>query len=648
MAATAPGGASALEIVVEQRTVMQQASNGRTTFFPFKTRCTIQAPTPASQLEIMRCYAASDDGGVSLKVFIDSSRALFFKGSDNSVLATTGSLLAPAGFFELLIYNGFGRLANGTQTYGAWAYLRPEGSMIWEGPCVIDTVSSSDPGFNDFKIGVISYDVYGAGLTVLVKTIRYSSMGAGYRPFMRPFDLSDSIEEPLARALDEELIPSRPLTLYGSKADLAGSGSLAIYGGLLTDNTRTVFSYDRVAAHNTAANVLIPVANRVHDVTLPYESSSPPLYVFENELRRTFDTIAFSNVIGVTEVTLTAGVFDVETETWTGTPASQTYTAPFMPLLIEEQDGAILTTTLLPVQTHRLRGQYAYIYNLVTGAMRTPQFKVVDNFDNLVVLDQAPTLLADETIALTYNSFAFDVPDAIGMSRASHIGVSIAAPSDTDLQLVCLGNFIAGTLVELSQASTSLGESIETSSDTVTSMNNYIHIRSNRERPLQKKTTIDFYLTNKNMVRVLSALALLKQDSVFTALVYQDSEEDQTSFGHLTELDISSMSYDKTGSLTIVGQDYLIQPAEPEPDSVFFELLISEPTFIVSTSYSLTAEVSTADPYIVTWDFGDATTDSGATVSHSWSAPGRYYVVASVALATGPVYTRSLIITVTP
>jgi hypothetical protein len=647
-ATTGGGGNGYFELTSSLLSVADRIVLNRDDVFPFKSRFKLSAETPTSLVELWQLYLLGAAGGLSLRIHLDSARDLVFKDSVGATLSSTGSFAVPEGYVEFLVYNGYGRLSNGSLTYGAWVFVRAETGDVWTGPWIVDTISSSTPAFTGFSIGLVSYDVLGSGHAVSVKDVRLSSLGQGYRPYMRSFELSDALEEPLGQILDETRYPSRPLKVYGNKVDLPQGVGLSFYGGILFSTSVGAFSYDRVGANNVADNLMIPVANRAHDVTSLYDSVAQPLYVFENTRRQTFNSVGFGNIVGATRFYLAAGTFDTTTETFTTVEASQMFSAPFMPLIITEQDGAILTIEQLPVETHRLMNQYAYVYNTDTGAFRTPQYRVVDNFDDVVVLDAAPTLGANETIALTYHSFTFSVPEAIGQSRASHIGLILEAPGDTDLLLVSLGSFVIGDMLELTQTSMGLSEAIDSTSKVVVSSNNFSHSRSTSDKPLQHRTSFDFYLSTTGIHRTLSALADLKQRSVYTALVYQDSEQDFTSFGQLTALDVSSIAYDKTGNLAFTSQDYLLGRMPLEPDEAYIELSIPSEVFEAGVSYTLSVNVITTNSFTVTWDLGDGTTDTGASISNVWASAGRYRVVASIDFGADNVETRERLITVTP
>jgi hypothetical protein len=620
----------------------------RDDFFSFKSRIKLELTTPSGLLEFWRLHLLGESAGISLRLSLTSTRDLSFTDSAGTTLTSTGSFVVPEGMVEFLIYNGFGRLSNSSQTYGAWVFVRAEGDRTWVGPWVVDTISSSSPASTQFAVGVVSYDIHGTGHTATVADVRLSSLGQGYRPFMRSAELADAPEEPLGQVLDETKLPSRPLRAYSNKIELPDGVALSFYGGLITERAPADFSYDRVSANNIASNLLVPISNLVHDVTPLYDSLNPPFYVFENTRRQSFNAIGLSNVVGVTKFSIAAGTFDTTTNTFSSIVASQVMQAPFMPLIIAEQDGAILTVQELPLETHRLLNQYAYVYNTDTGAFRTPQYRVIDNFDDVIVLDYSPVLLANETIALTYHSFTFSVPDEVGRARAPHIGLVMEAPDDTGLQLVTIGSVVFGDFLEISQTAMGLSEAIDSSSKIVTSANNFSHTRSVSDKPLQYKTSFDMYLPTTSIHRTLSALADLKQRSVYTALVYQDSEQDYTSFGQLTELDISSIAYDKTGRLTFTSQDYQLQRLPLEPDQAYIELSAPSELFEVGESYTLSINVITTNTSTIAWDFGDGSTGSGSSVIHTWTNPGRYRVVATVDFGENYIETRSILITVTP
>ncbi|SEB50645.1 PKD domain-containing protein [Nocardioides exalbidus] len=69
---------------------------------------------------------------------------------------------------------------------------------------------------------------------------------------------------------------------------------------------------------------------------------------------------------------------------------------------------------------------------------------------------------------------------------------------------------------------------------------------------------------------------------------------------------------------------------------------VGQPTSLSLTAYDVWSAVAGT-----TWSFGDGTTASGASVSHTWTAPGTYTVTATVTDAVGNTTTRSSTATVT-
>ena len=81
------------------------------------------------------------------------------------------------------------------------------------------------------------------------------------------------------------------------------------------------------------------------------------------------------------------------------------------------------------------------------------------------------------------------------------------------------------------------------------------------------------------------------------------------------------------------------------PLSVSFTYTPSNPFPLQTIQFTATA-IGGTQPYVYAWDFGDGSTATGSTTSHSYLLPGTYTVVVTVTDGVGQTASASNTVTV--
>lgn len=428
---------------------------------------------------------------------------------------------------------------------------------------------------------------------------------------------------------------ANPVSLMGNEIEL-DDGSLIRFTGGNVSRAEAGFNYNKSLSKNSQQNLMNGFPASIYDFTNHYDAVNGNLVVFRNELFKDVDCFSLFNIVGVSDFVLESGTFDEVTRTFTSS-TTQAYDIPYSLLDISATDGpmAVFDNDVFKFQPSELVGYTVLIHD---GTVYESQLIVVENFDNVIEFDIDVPSLAGKTVRLMTPVGSFNVPDAIGIGGHSHFGLTLNGPATATF--MGLGEVVFGSLVELTEFVNRVVGRTRGESQVVESMEGFRFPENpNNENNLLEEIDLEMdglRLHNNEFDTVKDVFfTLFNRETHFPIIfTFGGGQEIVTQLGVMKEPQNSGDDYGFSMKVPITLQNWTVVPNsdfdnEP-PVIVTASLSKTEPEVSEVVTFQATAFDPEGATLTYSWDFGDTNTNTGPSVTHSYSSEGEFTVTLDV------------------
>lgn len=499
------------------------------------------------------------------------------------------------------------------------------------------------------RIGIVEADSY-AGQIVEIGDV---FLGSGSDLYRQPFVENKRDEVVIEGACKGDVVSAgyttddhiaRPVMLNENEVELKDGTKLRFTGGPSLSLGGVDYTLQNTKTRNTEVNLTNGFAASVFDMTNQYDVTNGLEVIFRNENRMRFDSISFVNVSGVTGFDIQVGTYDEDDLSWTHTVVEE-YTWPYKTLSISTSEDNILRLSSEDFVAGEIAGYTILSHD---GTDNVQQYTVVDNYDDIIELDQTIGDITGLEFRLMAAVGTFDVPDAIENTNLSHFSVTFYGPINATNMSV--GEVVVGNLIDLSDYVSELNMEIDSSFDLAESEFGHVFDSNLNQGALLEFGSLVFQDIGNNddgFDFVFNLVNHLFNRHKPFPIVIADNENALTTYYALVNggFNTSPSNYLNTVELPLVFQDWLVETnTEVENEAPILEISADdvEPNPGQTVVFTANATDPAGESLTYSWDFGNDDTGSTDSDSTTYSDLGDYLVSCTVTNESGLSTTKKM------
>jgi hypothetical protein len=550
-------------------------------------------------------------------------------------------------------YVAIGYAPDGTDLITFW--MRRSGDFYWSNIQTLELSPETPSGVqvSQVRVGIIQYTTYSPTMYVDVGDLFIGSYENGYRPFY-----SDKKRQ-VAGNLDNTFISFYDLsttafpftcsfsTSYSTFCRLHDGSVLNFKGGKVGANESISWRSARILSSNDSANVLSGVADHAYDFT----GLDTVELIFNNVNAAKFDAISLINVCGVDLIDLKVGSYDIYSQTWVGLETASYQWARYQLASPSISGKYIVYSNDLNFQKNQLAGYTIYIRNTLTNVW-VGTVKVIENFNNIIKVDQTISTSVDRAFYISYQSASFDVPDVIKNGNYKNISLTFTNVTGSFLNIV--GEISVGRLIQLDDLVTSADyESFDLEGERRSERGYGFNSRSDNGNIVEKiKLELQkLYNYDDESFKVLSLLESLYSKEKNFPVIEQSVNGNATNYAVIDQFSMSPSFPITDISMNIVYQKWTQRRNVPRTSEPPILNIYSDKNDIdVDQTINFSADAVDPDGTSVTyfWSFGDGTTSVLQNPSKNYLEIGFYQVACTATDGDGDQSTKYINVYVNP
>lgn len=526
-------------------------------------------------------------------------------------------------------YVAIGYSPDGTDLVTIW--IRRIGDFYWSNLQTFEVSPETPSGVkvSQVRVGIIEYTAYSPTMYADVGDLFIGSFENGYRPFY-----SDKKRQ-TAGNLDNAFISyydlsstAFPFTCSFSKSFstfcyLHDGSILNFKGGKVGASDGIDWRSERILSSNDSTNVLSGVANHSYDFT----GLDTVELIFNNVNAAKFNAISLINVCGVDTIELKVGFYDIYSETWIGLESAMYQWARYELQSPSISGKYIVYSNDLDFQKNQLAGYTIYIKDTVSNTW-VGTVKIIENFNNIIKVDQTISTHVDRAFYVAYQSASFDVPDVIKNGNFKNISLTMTNVTGSSLNII--GEICIGDLIQLDDLVTKADyESFDLEGERRSERGYGFNSRSD-DGNIGEKIKIDLqklYNYEDESFKILSLLESLYAKEKNFAVIEQSQSGNATNYAVIDQFSMSPTFPVTDVSMNIVYQKWTQRRNVPRTSAAPILNIYSDKNDIdVDQTINFRADAVDPDGTSVTyfWSFGDGTTSALQNPSHNYLQTGFY------------------------